>query len=139
MIKEEEESILEEAVGSYRKKRKMIEKKKKLKGSIEDFKKEFRSYWNDFSKWESGLVIDPENGEAMLPGTQITVQEVDAALKEGDMREPVPVKEHRKRILDRYPALTNRDLDYVFLHVGMRRMAKLQKDVLALRDKEKND
>lgn len=116
MIKEKEESILEE--------------------TVEDFKKDLFAYWDSFLEWESTLVIDPESGEVTFPGTQITFQEVDEALKGIDPTEPL-VGEACKRVLARHPGLTVVDLEYCLLFSMRRELEKMAK--LADAAKEKND
>lgn len=116
MIKEEEESILEEAV--------------------EDFKKDLFAYWDSFLEWESTLVA---SGEVTFPGTQITFQEVDEALKGVDPTEPL---EGCKHVLDRYPGLTVVDLEYCLLFNMRRELEKMAiraADKVAKSAKGKND
>lgn len=66
--------------------------------------------FEDYNSWKSGLVNDPEikGGETTFPGTRITVLGIGGILKQGERREDV---------LEDYPSLTDRDLDYAKLYV----------------------
>lgn len=82
---------------------------------IEDFKKELYHYLDDFKEWQASLTKSA--GEAMLAGTQISVRQVVAELKVDRTEELA--EERCRRVLERYPVLTLRDLEYCLLYMGM--------------------
>lgn len=66
----------------------------------------------DFFQWKASLVNDPAimNGETTFGGTRYTVQGIGRILKNGERPE---------HILEDFPGLTRRDLDYARLYVEM--------------------
>jgi uncharacterized protein (DUF433 family) len=66
----------------------------------------------DFFAWKGTLVNDPQimNGETTFPGTRYTVQGIGHVLKRGEQPEDV---------LEDFPGLTRRDLDYARMYVEM--------------------
>jgi uncharacterized protein (DUF433 family) len=66
----------------------------------------------DFFEWKATLVNDPQlmNGETTFPGTRYTVQGIGHVLKRGELPEDV---------LEDFPGLTRRDLDYARMYVEM--------------------
>jgi uncharacterized protein (DUF433 family) len=84
-----------------------------MKTYCPECRKEIDGWIEDFTSWREGLVNDPEikGGETTFPGTRITVLGVGGVLKRGEARED---------ILEDFPRLTDRDLDYTRLYVEVK-------------------